>query len=114
MEQIVTGLVDGIVVPVTSAIVWMVDSGAAFVLFLILWVAVGAALIRSRGDIEAAWAWLRARPFVVQLFLWLLFLPVLVGLWVYRTTWPIAVRLVVMAGIAGWNLLIFLPRAAGS
>ena len=43
---------------------------------------------------------------------WLLFLPVMIGLWIWETTWPLLVRLVLVIGIAGWNLLIFLPRAA--
>jgi hypothetical protein len=33
------------------------------------------------------------------------------GLWIWESTWPVAVRLLLVAGIAGWNLLIFLPRA---
>jgi hypothetical protein len=37
----------------------------------------------------------------------------MIGLWVWDTTWPLVVRLVV-AGIAGWNLLIFLPKAVAA
>lgn len=32
------------------------------------------------------------------------------GLWIWETTWPLIVRVVLTAGIAGWNLLVFLPR----
>jgi hypothetical protein len=48
---------------------------------------------------------------LVQIVVWVLFLPVMVGLWVWETSWPLVVRLVVVIGIAGWNLLIFLPKA---
>jgi len=34
------------------------------------------------------------------------------GLWVWETSWPLIVRVVTILGIAGWNLLVFLPRAA--
>ena len=42
---------------------------------------------------------------------WVLFLPVMAGLWVWETTWPLAVRVLVIVSVAGWNLLVFLPRA---
>jgi hypothetical protein len=48
----------------------------------------------------------------VQIGAWLLFLPVVAGLWIWETTWPLIVRVVLIVGIAGWNLLVFLPRAA--
>jgi hypothetical protein len=42
---------------------------------------------------------------------WLLFLPLVVGLWIWETTWPLVARLALIVGIAGWNLIVFLPRA---
>jgi hypothetical protein len=50
-------------------------------------------------------------PVVPQLALWVLFLPVMAGLWVWESGWPLVVRLLVIGGLAGWNLLVFLPRA---
>jgi hypothetical protein len=47
----------------------------------------------------------------VQIVVWVLFLPVMVGLWVWETTWPLVLRLILVAGIAGWNLFMFLPKA---
>jgi hypothetical protein len=47
----------------------------------------------------------------VQGLVWLLFLPVVVALWIWETTWPIILRLILVAGLAGWSLMIFLPRA---
>jgi hypothetical protein len=53
----------------------------------------------------------RGLPLIIQGVVWLLFLPVMVGLWVWETTWPIVLRLVVIVGVARWNLIVFLPRA---
>jgi hypothetical protein len=39
---------------------------------------------------------------------------VVAGLWVWETTWPFIVRVVLVAGLAWWNLFMFLPRAATS
>ena len=39
-----------------------------------------------------------------------LFLPVVGALWVWETSWPIIVRLVLVVGLAGWSLAMFMPR----
>jgi hypothetical protein len=36
---------------------------------------------------------------------------VMVGLWIWESTWPLVVRATLVLGIAGWNLVMFLPRA---
>jgi hypothetical protein len=90
----------------------MAETGVLFVVFAVIWVAFGAALLWSQGSLDAAWAWVRGLPIVVQGLVWLLFLPAMVGLWIWETSWPIVLRLVLIGGIAGWNLLMFLPRAA--
>ena len=110
METAISFLVDKILVPVTSVIPVIVESGVAFVIFLLLWLGFGAALVVSQGSLHDAWHWVRALPLVVQGLVWLLFLPVMVGLWIYETAWPLVLRLVVIAGLAGWSLLIFLPK----
>ena len=48
---------------------------------------------------------------VILALVWLLFLPVVVGLWAWETTWPLVLRLIVVAGLAGWSVMLFLPRA---
>lgn len=111
MEQFITVLVDNVVVPVTSLIPVIVSSGIAFVLFAVLWVGFAIGLVTSQGSLDAAWQWVRALPLVVQGLVWLLFLPVLAALWIWETTLPIVLRLVLVAGLAGWSLLIFLPKA---
>jgi hypothetical protein len=110
--DIISGIVNVTVVPVTSAIAWAAENGVLFVVFLALWIGFGIALIASQGSLDDAWTWIRSLPLVLQGVLWVLFLPVMAGLWVWETTWPFLLRIVVVLGIAGWNLLVFLPRAA--
>jgi hypothetical protein len=112
MEQVISFVVDGIVVPITSVIPWLVSSGILFALFAIIWIAFAVGLVWSQGSLDAAWAALRGLPLIVQAVVWLLFLPVTAGLWIWETTWPFVLRLILVAGLAGWNLLVFLPRAA--
>jgi hypothetical protein len=110
VEVIMTTLVDRVIVPVTSVIPALVESGAGFVIFALMWVAFGAAIVISQGSIDEAWHWTRSLPLVVQGLIWLLFLPVMIGLWIWETTWPIALRLLLVAGLAWWNLMMFLPK----
>jgi hypothetical protein len=110
MEAVITFVVNRIVTPVTSVIPWLVESGVAFVIFGVMWIGFGAALVMSQGSLHDAWQWVRALPLVIQGLVWLLFLPVVVALWIYETTWHILIRLVVIGGLAFWSLLIFLPK----
>ena len=110
MEQIITGLVDNIVVPITNFIAFAVENGIAFVAFAVLWVGFGYALVVSQGSLDEAWHWVRSLPLILQGVAWLLFLPVLIALWIWETAWPMVLRLVVIVGLAGWSLLIFLPK----
>jgi hypothetical protein len=107
VEQVINILASGM----GNTVAFLAETGVLFVAFAILWLAFGAALIWSHGSLDAAWQWIRGLPLVVQGLVWLLFLPVVFGLWVWETTWPLVLRIVVIAGIAGWNLLVFLPRA---
>jgi hypothetical protein len=65
----------------------------------------------SQGSLGQAWQGIRSWPLIVQIVAWVLFLPVMFGLWVWETSWPLIVRLTLVIGVAGWNLLVFLPRA---
>ena len=107
MERVIESAATGL----GNSIGWMAESGVLFALFALLWVAFGVGLVWSQGSIDQAWAAIRSLPLLVQGVVWLLFLPIMVGLWIWETTWPFVVRLVLVAGIAGWNLLVFLPRA---
>ena len=107
MERIIETVASGL----GNSIAWMAEHGVLFGLFALLWVVFGAALIWSQGSLDQAWETVRGLPLIVQIGAWLLFLPVMAGLWIWETTWPLIVRVVLIVGIAGWNLLVFLPRA---
>ena len=103
-----------VVVPVTSVIPRLVSSGVAFVIYGALWVGFAAALLTNPGALDEAWQSIAQLPLPIQAVVWLLFLPVMAGLWVWGTDWPVLIRLVIVAGLAGWNLLLFVPRAEGT
>lgn len=105
-------VLDAIVVPLAGAIPLLASSGLLLLVFAGLWLAFGAALVRDPGRLDAGWRRLRAMPLVVQGIAWLLLLPVVAGLWVWRTGWPRLARLTLIGGLAGWNLLVMLPRPA--
>ena len=107
MEQVIETLASGL----GNSVGWLAEHGVLFVIFALIWVAFGAGLLLSQGSLDQAWQAIRDLPLVVQVVVWLLFLPVMIGLWVWETTWPLILRLVLVLGIAGWNLLIFLPKA---
>lgn len=115
MDSLISVLVDGILVGginlVLTPILFLVSSGILLFLFGALWLAIGIALVREPGRIDAAWSRLRSLPLVVQGLACLLFLPVVAGVWVWRTSWPRVARLTLLGLLAGWNLLMFLPRA---
>lgn len=114
MARIFTGaldrLINWVVLPVTRVIPFLVSSGILLVAFAALWVAFGAALVASPAALDDAWRTLVGLPLPIQGLAWLLLLPLPAGLWVWGTDWPLTVRLVLIAAIAGWNLLVFVPR----
>jgi hypothetical protein len=110
MEQVITFLVDNIIVPLANFIAFAVGNGIAFVIFAVLSVAFAWAVVASQGSLHAAWQWSRELPLLVQGLVWVLFLPVVVALWIWETTWPLVLRLLVISGLAGWSLLMFLPK----
>jgi hypothetical protein len=89
---------------------WFVGVGA-FGLFAFLWLAFGIALIASQGTLDATWEWVRSLPWLLQAVLGIALLPVAAGLWIWETSWPLAVRLVLVGGIAIANLYTFFPRS---
>jgi len=109
---------DGIIETVGSGlgngIGWMAEHVLLFAVFAIVWALFAIGLVTSQGSLDQAWTAIRGFPLIVQLVVWLLFLPVMIGLWVWETAWPLVIRLILVVGVAGWNLLVFLPRAAQS
>ncbi|OGO59253.1 MAG: hypothetical protein A2V85_09825 [Chloroflexi bacterium RBG_16_72_14] len=116
MDAIITTLIEGVLVPLLDAVVapipYLASSGMLLVLFAAAWVAFGVALVRDPSRIDRAWRRLRSLPLLVQAIAWLLLLPVIAGAWIWRTSWPRITRLTLIGGLAGWNLLVFLPRPA--
>ena len=105
-------LINATIVPMADAIGWAAANGVLLAIFAIAWLAFGAGLVFSQGSLDQAWHWLRDLPIVLQAVVWLLFLPVTVGLWAWEQSWPLIVRLVVVLGLAGWNILMFLPKSS--
>lgn len=103
-------LVRWVVLPVAGVIPFLVSSGVLLVGFAAIWLGFGAALVAGQGALDDAWRSIGTLPLPVLGLAWLLFLPPMAGLWVWATSWPIAIRLLVIAGLAGWNLLVFIPR----
>jgi hypothetical protein len=104
-------MIDTLATGLGNGIGWMAERGVLFAVFAVIWIAFAAGLIWSQGSVDQVWATIRGLPLVIQLVVWVLFLPVMLGLWVWETSWPLIVRLVLVAGVAGWNLFMFLPRA---
>lgn len=88
----------------------LISSGILLVVFAALWLGFGAALATNPSALDDTWRSVRELPLPIQGIAWLLLMPLLVGLWVWGTDWPLVVRLVLIAGIAGWNVLVFMPR----
>jgi hypothetical protein len=107
MEQVIEALASGM----GNSVAWLAEHGVLFAIFALIWIAFAAALIWSQGSLDQAWTAIRGLPLILQAVVWVLFLPVMVGLWVWETSWPLVVRLVLVLGVAGWNLLVFLPKA---
>ena len=108
MEQLFDTLATGM----GNTVGWMAEHGVLFVVFAVIWAAFAVAVIWSQGSLDQAWQAIRSWPLPIQVVAWVLFLPVMFGLWVWETSWPLIVRLTLVIGVAGWNLLVFLPRAA--
>jgi hypothetical protein len=107
MERLIETMASGL----GNGVGWMAEHGILFAIFAIIWVAFAASLLVSQGSLDQAWATIRGLPLILQAVVWVLFLPAVIGLWVWETSWPLIVRLLLVAGIAWWNLIMFLPRA---
>ncbi|HEX5825993.1 MAG TPA: hypothetical protein VFY23_00610 [Candidatus Limnocylindrales bacterium] len=103
-------LVRWVILPVTGVIPGLARTGILFAAFAALWVGFFALLVVDPGRLDAIAAALAALPLPVQALAWLLFLPLTAGVWAWSTDWPLVVRLALVIGVAGWNLLVFLPR----
>src|SRR4051794_2246199 len=82
---------------------------AVWILFTALWVAFFAALLLGQGMLDDTWHRVRELPLIVPGVIALLFLPLAAGFWIWETAWPILVRLVLIAGLAWFNVYLFFP-----
>jgi hypothetical protein len=82
---------------------------AAFTVLTLLWLAFTVALLVDEEILTAAWNDLRGLPAVLQFVVWLLILPVTLGLWIWQFNWPVALRLILIAGLAIATLYVFFP-----
>lgn len=103
-------LVRWVIIPVTGVIPVLVRTGLLFLAFAALWFGFFAALVVDPAILESARRTIEGMPLAVQLVTWVLFLPLLGGLWAWTTDWPLVVRVVLVVGIAGWNVVTFIPR----
>jgi hypothetical protein len=103
-------LVRWVILPVTGVIPFLVRTGLLFVGFALLWAGFLVAMVADPATLDTIRRTLESLPLVIQAVAWLLFLPLTAGLWIWGTDWAPVVRVVLVVGIAGWNLLVFLPR----
>jgi hypothetical protein len=103
-------LVRAVILPVVAVIPFLVRTGLLFGVFALLWATLLVSLALQPAALGVVWGWVGALPLPAQALLWLLFLPLTAGLWAWHADWPLAVRVLLVLSLAGWNLLVFLPR----
>ncbi len=81
----------------------------AFAVLTFLWLAFIAAMIFNEGLLLTAWQTLCSWLLVIQIVVWLLALPVTLGLWIWQMSWPLALRLVLVIGLAWVTVFVFFP-----
>lgn len=82
---------------------------AVWILFTVLWVAFFAALLTNQAILTDLWHQIRDLSLIIQGLLLVLFLPLMAGLAIWDASWSPIVRLVLIVGIAGFNLYLFFP-----
>jgi hypothetical protein len=103
-------LIRWVVLPVTGIIPVLVRTGLLFLGFAALWLGFFVALVADPAILISLQHAIGGLPLIVQAAAWLLFLPLMGGLWVWTTDWSLVVRVALVVAIAGWNLIVFLPR----
>ncbi len=110
MDQLI-GLLVAAIDAVTAPIPYLASSGLLLLMFAAMWAALAFAIVRAPARVDGAWRRLRSLPLVVQVVAWVLLLPLVAAVAVWQLGWPRVARMAVVAGIATWNLLVFLPAA---
>jgi hypothetical protein len=105
-------IIEGAATALGNTVAFLASSGILFLVFAVLWLAVGAGIVLSQGSVDAVWEQIGQLPLIVQAVAWLLLLPVMAGLWIWESSWPLVIRAVLVFGLAGWTLLVMLPRSS--
>lgn len=103
MERVIENVATGL----GNTVGFLAESGTLFVVFALLWITFGVALVFGNGTVDAAWEAIRDLPLVVEGLVWVLFLPVMAGLWVWESALPVLLRALLVMALAGWTLLVF-------
>ena len=107
MERVLEPLASGL----GNAVAWLAETGVLFAVFAAIWISLGVGLVWRAETVDEAWRTIGAMRWIVQGVAWILLLPVMIGLWIWESSWPVLVRVLLVVGIGGWNLLVFLPRS---
>ena len=86
----------------------------AFAVLTLLWLAFAAALLFNRDLLDSAWQSFRSWSLILQALVALMALPVVVGLWIWETSWSMALRLILVLGLAWATVYTFFPRKTSS
>lgn len=79
---------------------------------ILMWVAMGIALISNPDTLRDLWASFRDLPLTAQGIGWLLLLPWMAAVWLWQVSWPAWIRLTLILSVAWVNLMMFYPRSA--
>jgi hypothetical protein len=103
-------LVRWVILPITGIIPVLARTGLLFLAFAGLWLGFFVALVVDPAILVSVQHAIEGLPLPLQALAWLLFLPLVGGLWIWTTDWSLVVRVALVVAIAGWNLIVFLPR----
>lgn len=77
----------------------------AVLVFGLMWIGFGLALILDRSWLGSLWNWTQALPPALRIIAWLIFTPVMVLLWAWESSWTALPSLLGFAGLIGWTAL---------
>ena len=90
----------------------IIISISAFVIFGILWLGFGAALIFNQTLLDSVWQFFRAMPLALQWIVGFIVLPVVLGLWIWESSLPLWLRLILVLGLGFATIYTFFPKHA--
>ena len=91
-----------------------VPPGIAFATVVVLWLALGMALIADPMGLVDLWSAIEGAWLPVRAMVWLFFLPWVLALWAWQSDWTLWLRLAAMGGLALVTVTAFYPRRVGN